>query len=102
MFRQDQSAIPLIDDPIEKATPSPQAATSSSSDAQPVHNQSGDGKDKVLAVTLPVQSTIQDQVLPVQNQHKYPAMRDSYGKLAGWDLPRYHFMIKEISEVKYP
>jgi hypothetical protein len=48
----------------------------------------------------------------VQNQHKYPAMRDPDGKLAGLDLPRDHFetnisnffepVIKEIPEVKYP
>jgi hypothetical protein len=29
-------------------------------------------------------------------------MRDSNGKLAGWDLPRDHFVIEEILEVKYP
>jgi hypothetical protein len=29
-------------------------------------------------------------------------MRDSDGKLAGWDLPRDHFLIEEIPEVKYP
>jgi hypothetical protein len=29
-------------------------------------------------------------------------VRDSYGKLAGWDLPRDHFVIEEIPEVKYP
>jgi hypothetical protein len=34
MFQQDQLAAPPIDDPIVKATPSPQDATSSSSDAQ--------------------------------------------------------------------
>jgi hypothetical protein len=38
----------------------------------------------------------------VQNQHKYPARRDLDGKLAGWDLPRDHFVIEEIPEVKYP
>jgi hypothetical protein len=51
-------------------------------------------------------------MLPVQNQCKYPAMRDPDGKLAGLDLPRDHFetnisnffepVIKEIPEVKYP
>jgi hypothetical protein len=41
-------------------------------------------------------------MLPVQNQQKYPAIRDSDGKLAGWDLPRDHFVIEEILEVKYP
>jgi hypothetical protein len=29
-------------------------------------------------------------------------MRDLDGKLAGWDLPRDHFVIEEIPEVKYP
>jgi hypothetical protein len=58
MFRQDQSAALPIDDP--KATPSPQAATSSSSDAQQIQNQSGDGKAKDLVII------VQDQVLPVQ------------------------------------
>jgi hypothetical protein len=28
-------------------------------------------------------------------------MRDSDGNLAGWDLPRDHFVIEEISKVKY-
>jgi hypothetical protein len=65
MFQQDQSAIPPIDDPTTKVTPSPQAATSSSSDTQPIQNQSGDGKDKDPAVITPVQSIVQDQVLPV-------------------------------------
>jgi hypothetical protein len=112
MFQQDQLAILPIDDPTAKTTQSPQAATSSSSNIQPTQNQSGDGKDKDLAITSPVQSVVQDQVLPVQNQHKYPAMRDSDGKLAGWDLPRDHFeantsnffghVIEEIPEVKYP
>jgi hypothetical protein len=32
VFQQDQSAIPPIDDPTAKTTPSPQAAASSSSD----------------------------------------------------------------------
>ena len=59
-----------------------------------------------------MQSVVQDQVLPVQNQQKYPAMRDSDGKLAGWDLPRDHFetnisnffepVPEEVPEVKYP
>jgi hypothetical protein len=91
MFQQDQSAIPSIDDPTVKVTPSPQAATSSSSDTQPIQNQSGDGKDKDPTVTTPVQSIAQDQVLPVQNRQKYPTIRDPDGKLAGWDLPRDHF-----------
>jgi hypothetical protein len=38
----------------------------------------------------------------VQTQQKYPAIRDSDGKLAAWDLPRDDFMIEEIPEVKYP
>jgi hypothetical protein len=49
-----------------------------------------------------VQSIVQNHVLPVQNQQKYPAVRDSDGKLAGWDLPCDHFVIEEILEVKYP
>jgi hypothetical protein len=102
MFQQDRSAIPPIDDLTAKATSSPQAAASSSSDAQPIQKQSGDGKDKDIVVITSVQSVFQDQVLPVQNQHKYPAMRDSDGKLAGWDLPHDHFVIEEIPEVKYP
>jgi hypothetical protein len=48
----------------------------------------------------------------VQEQHKYPTMRDPDGNLAGWDLPRDHFetnisnffwpVFEEILEVKYP
>jgi hypothetical protein len=48
----------------------------------------------------------------VQDQHKYPVVRDSDGKLVGWDLPRDHFetnisncfgpVIEEIPEVKCP
>jgi hypothetical protein len=38
----------------------------------------------------------------VQNQQKYPVVRDSDGKLEGWDLPFDHFVIEEIPEVKYP
>jgi hypothetical protein len=85
-----------------KASPSTQAAASSSSDTQPIQNQSGDGKEKDPAITSSVQSVIQNQVLPVQNQQKYPVVGDSDGKLAGWDLPRDHFVIEEIAEVKYP
>jgi hypothetical protein len=66
-------AIPPIDDPTAKATPSPQAAANSSSDTQPIQNQSGDGKEKDLAITSPEQSSVQGQV---QNQQKYPTMRD--------------------------
>jgi hypothetical protein len=54
LFQQNQSANLQIDDPTAKATPSPQAATSSSLDAQPIQNQSGDGKDKYPTVTSPV------------------------------------------------
>jgi hypothetical protein len=79
VFQQIQSANPPIDDP--KATPSPQATTSSSSDAQPIQNRSGDGKAKDPAVTRLVQSVDQDQVLLVQNQQKYPVMRDQDGRL---------------------
>jgi hypothetical protein len=102
MFQQSQLAIPPIDDPTAKATPSPQATASSSSDTQLIHNQSGDGKEKDLAIISPVQSVVQNQVFPVQNQQKYPAIGDSDGKLARWDLPRDHFRIEEIPEVKYP
>jgi hypothetical protein len=59
-----------------------------------------------------MQSNVQDPVLLVQNQQKYPAMRDQDGKLAGWDLPRDHFetntsdffepVPEEVLEVKYP
>jgi hypothetical protein len=49
-----------------------------------------------------MQSVVQNQVLPVQNQKKYPAVRDSDGKLAGWDLPHDHFVTEEIPEVNYP
>jgi hypothetical protein len=38
----------------------------------------------------------------VHNQQKYPAIRDLDGKLAGWDLPRDHFVVEEIPEAKYP
>jgi hypothetical protein len=38
MFKQDQSAIPLIDDPTAKSSPCPQASSSSSSDVQPIQN----------------------------------------------------------------
>jgi hypothetical protein len=99
VFQQGQSAILLIDDPTAKATPSPQVVASSSSDTQPIQNQSGDGKEKDPTVTSPEQSSFQGQV---QNQQKYLATRDSDGKLAGWGLPRDHFVIEEIPEVKYP
>jgi hypothetical protein len=76
VFQQNQSSNPPIDDPIPKATPFPQAATSSSSNTQPIQNQSRDDKANDPAVTTPVQSVIQDQVLLVQNQQQYPAVRD--------------------------
>jgi hypothetical protein len=111
VFQQNQSANPLIDDPTAKATPSPQAATISSSNAQPIQNQSGDGKAKELVVTTSVQDVVKDQVLLVQNQHKYPAMRDQDGRLTGWSLLHNHFekdisnffepVPKEVTEVKY-
>jgi hypothetical protein len=51
-------------------------------------------------------------MFPVQNQQKYPVMRDQDGRLAGWHLPHDHFetniskffepLPEEISEVKYP
>jgi hypothetical protein len=56
--QQDQSAISPIDDPTMKASPSPQATASSSSNTQLIQNQSGDGKEKDPAVTSPVQSVI--------------------------------------------
>jgi hypothetical protein len=94
MFQQDQSATPPIDDP--KATPSPQGAISSSSNAQPILNQSGDGKAKDPAIITLVQSVVQDQMLPVKNQQKYPTMRDQDGRLTGWSLLHNHFE-KDIS-----
>jgi hypothetical protein len=57
VFQKGQSAIPPIDDPT-KVTPSPQAAASSSSDTQPIQNQSGDGKEKDPAVTSLEQSSV--------------------------------------------
>jgi hypothetical protein len=81
MFQQDQSATPPIDDPTVNVTPSPQAATSFSSDVQPIQSQSGDGKAKDPTVIMPAQFNIQDHMLPVQNQQKYPAMRDQDGRL---------------------
>jgi hypothetical protein len=112
MFQQDQSVTPLIDDSIVKVTPSPQAATGSSSDAQPIYGQSGDGKAKDPTVTTPVQSNVHDKMFPMENQQKYPPMRDQDERLAGWDLPRDHFetnisnffepLPEEIPEVKYP
>jgi hypothetical protein len=62
---------------MAEASPSPQVVASSSSDTQPIQNQSGDGKDKDPAITSPVQSV-------VKNQQKYPAIRDLDGNLAGW------------------
>jgi hypothetical protein len=51
-------------------------------------------------------------MFPVQNQQKYPVMRDQDGRLAGWHLPHDHFetnisnffepLLEKISEVKYP
>jgi hypothetical protein len=94
-----------------KVTLSPQAATGSSSDVQLIRNQSGDGKAKDPTVTTPVQSNVQDQVLLVQNQQNYHAMRDQDGRLIGWSLPRDHFendisnflepRPEEVPEVKY-
>jgi hypothetical protein len=111
MFQQDQSAAPPIDDPTVKVTPSPQAATGSSSDIQPIQNQSGDGKAKDRAVTTLMQTIVQDQMFPVQNQ-KYHVMRDQDGRLTRWSLPRDHFenyisnflepQPEKVPEVKYP
>jgi hypothetical protein len=100
-FQQDQSTTPLIDDSIVKVAPSPQAANGSSSDAQPIQNQSGDGKAKDLAVATPTQSNIQDQMFQVQNQQKYPTMRDQDGRLTRWGLSRDHFE-KDISNFLEP
>jgi hypothetical protein len=92
VFQHDQSATPPIDDPTIKVVPSPQATPGSSSDSKPIQNQSGDGKAKDPIVTMPVQSNVQDQMFPMQNQHKkYPMMRDQDGRLVGWGLPRDHF-----------
>jgi hypothetical protein len=111
MFQHGQSATPPIDDLTVKVAPSPQVANGSSSDAQPIQNQCGDGKAKDPVITTPAQSNIQDQMFPVQNQQKYPVMRDQDGRLAGWGLPRDHFekdisnflepQLEEVSEVKY-
>jgi hypothetical protein len=60
IFQQDQSAAPPIVDPTMKVTPSPQAAIGSSSDVQPIQNQSGDGKAKDPTVTTPAQFNVQD------------------------------------------
>jgi hypothetical protein len=69
-------------------------------------------KIKILLSRHKGKSIIQDQMLAVQNQHKYSAMRDPDGKLAGWDLPRDHFetnisnffepVPEEVPKVKYP
>jgi hypothetical protein len=105
--QQNQSANTPIDDP--KATPSPQAV-SYSLDAQPIQNQSGDGKAKDPTITTLVQSVVQDQVLPVYNQ--YPVMSDQNRRLTGWSFPHDHFekdisnffevVPEEVPEVKYP
>jgi hypothetical protein len=50
---------------MAEASPSPQVVASSSSDTQPIQNQSGDGKDKDPAITSPVQYVVKNQVLPV-------------------------------------
>jgi hypothetical protein len=55
VFQQNQSANSPIDDPTAKASLSPQAAIRSSSDTQPIQNQSGDGKYKDPVVMSPVQ-----------------------------------------------
>jgi hypothetical protein len=74
MFQQYQSAAPPIDNPTAKVTPSSQAATGSTSDAQPIQDRSGDGKAKDPAITTPVQTIVQDQ-------QTYPAMRDQGRRL---------------------
>jgi hypothetical protein len=60
VFQHDLSATPPIDDPTVNVVPSPQAVPGSSSDSQPIQSQSGDSKAKDHAVTMPVQSNIQD------------------------------------------
>jgi hypothetical protein len=69
VFQQDQSATLLIDDSTVKVTPSPQATPGSSSDSLTIQNQSGDGKAKEPAVTMPIQSNIQNHMFPVQNEN---------------------------------
>jgi hypothetical protein len=111
MFQQNQLAASPIDDPTMKVTPSPQDATSSSSDVQSIQYQSGDGKAKDPSITTLAQTIFQDLMFLVRNQ-KYPAMRDQDGRLTGWSLPRDHFendisnflepQPEEVPEVKYP
>jgi hypothetical protein len=111
VFQQVQSSTLPIDDPTVKVIPSPQAAPGSSSDSQPIQNQSSDGKAEDPTITMPVQSNVQDHMFPVHNQQKYPVIRDQDGRLAGWDLPRDHFetnisnffepLPEEVPEVKY-
>jgi hypothetical protein len=81
VFEQDQSATLPIDASTVQVIPSPQAAPGSSLDSQPIQNQSGDGKAKDPTIKMLIQSNVQDQMLPIQNQ-KYPAMRDQDGRLA--------------------
>jgi hypothetical protein len=58
VFQHDQSATPPMDDPTIKVVQSPQAATGSSSDSQPIQNQSSDGKAKDPTLTMLVQSKV--------------------------------------------
>jgi hypothetical protein len=57
MFQHDQSTSPPIDDPTVRVAPSPQVATGSSSDSQPIQNQGIGEKAKDLAVTIPMIQT---------------------------------------------
>jgi hypothetical protein len=119
VFQHNQPASPPIDDPTIGISPSPHInanVPSSSSDSQPTQNQGFGDKSKDPAIIIPMvqthsmQSNIQDQTFSVQNQ-KYPAMRNQYGKLAGWDLTRDHYETnisnffelqpEETPEVKY-
>jgi hypothetical protein len=99
--QHNQLASPPIADSTVRVSPSPQinaTAPGSSSDSQPIQNQSDGDKSKDPAVTMPViqthltRSNVQDQTFSVQNHHqKYPTIRDQDRKLSGWDLPRDHF-----------
>jgi hypothetical protein len=68
-------------------------AVGSSSNSQPIQNQSIGDRAKDPTVTMPViqthstQSNVQDQTFSVQNQlQKYPKLKDQDENLARWDL----------------
>jgi hypothetical protein len=122
VFQKDQSAFPAIDDSTVRVSLFPQINTTapgSSSDSQPIQNQSIVDKSKDPTVTMVViqihstQSNVQDQTFSVQNHdQKYPKIRNQDKNLAGWDLTHDHFgtnisnffepQPEEILEVKYP